>query len=244
VEVFWTILVIGGLLALMVYGFVEQSKDKAKSKGQLADFLKDIESMGGFEMTRLHKGPSVLLAIDSTSNQIAFATARDSKTTFVAASKIMSVSIYEDERSITHAHRGRQIGAAVVGNALAGSTGAIIGGLGAKAKSTDMVKRVTLRIEIDNPSKPLLDIDFLKSQTLRGGYVHEQTSKEARTWSSLVTAIMRKTEGAVHDGAVAPSQLTDGKLEKLSKLGQLRDSGVLTSEEFDQEKARILTKEQ
>lgn len=239
-EVFWTIVIIGGLLALMVYGFVEQSKDKAKSKDQLAEFLKNIESKSGFAKTRLHKGASVLVAIDSGSNQLAFAAAPDFRTTYVGANKIMSVSIYEDERSITHAHRGRQIGAAVVGNALGGSTGAIIGGLGAKAKSMDMVKRVTLRIELDNPSKPLLDIDFLKAQTLRGGYVHEQTSKEARTWSSLVTAIMRNSEDTEPAPVAAYPQPSGGKLEELSKLGQLRDSGVLTSEEFDKEKARIL----
>lgn len=157
----------------------------------------------------------------------------------------MSVAVYEDERSVTHANRGRQVGAAIVGNALAGSTGAIIGGLGAKAKSIDMVNRIILRIEIDNPSRPLLDLGFLKTPTKRGGYVHEQASREARTWSSLVTAIMRKSEEADSVSPVASplNDLTDSKLENLTKLSDLRERGALTPEEFEREKARILNRD-
>lgn len=228
----------------MIYGFVEKSKDKAKHKDRLALFSQDIEGRQGFDQSRLYKGPSGFVAIDSGSNQLAFATAPDYKTTFVGASKIMSVSIYEDQRSITHAHRGRQVGAALVGGAVAGSTGAIVGGLGSKAKSTDMVNSVALRVELDLPSKPLLDMPFLKTQTQRGGYVHEQTSKEARTWSSLITAIMRKSEEAAPALTPVRERPEDTTLEALAKLGQLRDQGILTTEEFDKEKARILARGQ
>jgi hypothetical protein len=40
--------------------------------------------------------------------------------------------------------------------------------------------------------------------------------------------------------AAAPAGGDDSKLEQLQKLGQLRDSGVLTAEEFEAEKQRIL----
>jgi hypothetical protein len=40
--------------------------------------------------------------------------------------------------------------------------------------------------------------------------------------------------------AQAPSGLTDQALDELGKLGTLKDQGVLTQEEFDAEKAKIL----
>ena len=38
----------------------------------------------------------------------------------------------------------------------------------------------------------------------------------------------------------APAGMTDSTIEQLTKLGQLRDSGVLTEEEFQAQKAKIL----
>ena len=38
----------------------------------------------------------------------------------------------------------------------------------------------------------------------------------------------------------APGGMTDDTIEQLTKLGQLRDSGVLTDDEFEQQKRRLL----
>ena len=38
----------------------------------------------------------------------------------------------------------------------------------------------------------------------------------------------------------APGGMTDNTIEQLTKLGQLHDSGVLTDDEFDQQKRRLL----
>jgi len=40
--------------------------------------------------------------------------------------------------------------------------------------------------------------------------------------------------------APAPGGMTDDTIEQLTKLGQLHDSGVLTDDEFDQQKRRLL----
>ena len=40
--------------------------------------------------------------------------------------------------------------------------------------------------------------------------------------------------------AAAPGGMTDDTIEQLTKLGQLRDAGVLTEDEFAQQKARLL----
>ncbi len=43
--------------------------------------------------------------------------------------------------------------------------------------------------------------------------------------------------GGASGGAAAPG---GGKIEQLKQLGELRDSGVLTPEEFEQEKQKVL----
>ncbi|MEJ1113274.1 SHOCT domain-containing protein [Paenarthrobacter sp. CCNWLY172] len=199
-----------------------------------------METQTGFTKKRWHADSLLAIALDPASNQLAYAEGPDYSAKFVDGRKIMSVTVYEDQRSITHANRGRQIGAAYVGHKVAGQAGAIIGGLGARQHSEDVVRRVTLRIELEDSTKPVIDIDFLTAAAPRGSVYHERANQEARTWSSLITAMMRATEAGKE---IEPS-VSDGpgesRLEQLTKLGQLRDSGVLTQAEFDQEKARIL----
>ncbi|WP_416429184.1 hypothetical protein [Paenarthrobacter nicotinovorans] len=85
----------------------------------------------------MHADTLMAIALDPTSNQLAYAEAPGYSTKFVDARKAISVTVYEDQRSITHAHRCRQIGAAYMGHKLAGSAGAIAGGLDARQLSGD-----------------------------------------------------------------------------------------------------------
>ena len=59
-------------------------------------------------------------------------------------------------------------------------------------------------------------------------------------WSSLITAMMRATEVGNETEKPVLEAPSESRLEQLSKLGKLRDAGILTQDEFDQEKARIL----
>jgi hypothetical protein len=49
-----------------------------------------------------------------------------------------------------------------------------------------------------------------------------------------------EAQQAAQQAAPAPGGMTDEKIEQLKKLGELRDSGVLTDEEFEAQKQQIL----
>ncbi len=49
-----------------------------------------------------------------------------------------------------------------------------------------------------------------------------------------------EAQQAVEEGAPAGAAKEDDTLEQLKKLGELRDSGVLTDEEFEAEKRKLL----
>jgi hypothetical protein len=53
-------------------------------------------------------------------------------------------------------------------------------------------------------------------------------------------AATAKANAETADGTAAPGEGTDDTLLRLEKLGKLRDSGVLSEHEFDDQKARIL----
>jgi ABC-type multidrug transport system fused ATPase/permease subunit len=63
----------------------------------------------------------------------------------------------------------------------------------------------------------------------RGGKMHERAAQQARRQDEEFRAYVQQAAG---------SQNTT---EQLAKLADLRDRGVITAEEFDREKAKILT---
>jgi hypothetical protein len=63
---------------------------------------------------------------------------------------------------------------------------------------------------------------------VRGGSMHERSVRQARQEDQAARAYIRE--------AAAPESSAD----QLAKLADLRDKGVITPEEFDREKAKIL----
>ncbi|MFJ4208536.1 SHOCT domain-containing protein [Paenarthrobacter sp. NPDC089675] len=239
-EVILFLLIVAGIMALLVRRSNERSKARAEHQGALAGFDSQMAARSGFEKTRWHADAFVAVALDSNSNQIAYAEAPNYLAKFVEARKLISVTVYEDQRSITHTHRGRQIGAAYIGNKVAGSAGAVIGALGARSHSEDQVNRVTLRIELEDATKPVLDVEFLRAPAPRASSFHEKANREARTWSSLITAMIRSIDEATPHPISPEMEVSGSRLEMLEKLATLKERGTLTQEEFEAEKARIL----
>lgn len=66
--------------------------------------------------------------------------------------------------------------------------------------------------------------------------------KSAARASSREAGQEERLESLEREQAAAPAQAApaESKVDQLTKLGQLRDSGVLTEEEFEAEKQKIL----
>jgi len=64
---------------------------------------------------------------------------------------------------------------------------------------------------------------------VRGGSMHERAAQQARQQDQEARAYIREAAG------------TGSSADQLAKLADLRDRGVITPEEFEREKAKILT---
>lgn len=89
----------------------------------------------------------------------------------------------------------------VAGGMLAGGIGAAIGGLSASSIQNEMVKSVTLKITVEDLSKPIHYIDFLPTQEVEGynsqGYkkdnnIIQQALKNAEYWHGVIDVIIKK----------------------------------------------------
>jgi hypothetical protein len=158
-------------------------------------------------------------------------------------SEILQSEIVEDGESITKTSRVSQIGGALIGGAVAGGIGAIVGGLSGTKKTTDSVRKITLQIIVDDISKPIRTITFLnKSYTLKKASVeYKEAYKKANHWHNLISVIIKKAdEDGKMNNVGSQSHLTGSVADELTKLSQLKKEGILTEAEFDSQKQKLL----
>lgn len=109
---------------------------------------------------------------------------------------IISSEIIKDDVSITKTSRGSQIGGALVGAAIAGGLGALIGGLSGTKVSHNEVKKLQLQITVDDLINPVYIITFLNSdkpiKTDDNNYL--SIEKELIHWHKLLSVIINRNE--------------------------------------------------
>jgi hypothetical protein len=199
-----------------------------------------------FSVSRLLHNDYDSIAFDSGRKKIAIFNKEFMAGRVYEAADIMSVEVYEDGRSISQASRTRQIGAAMVGNFIAGGAGALIGGLGARVSSRDEIHALTLRLTLDDVDFPIFDLQLNKSVVLKGSVRHSELSVLARGWASLLEATMRNSEPRSQTPDSVEEELPasfpmQSLADELGKLSALRASGMLTEEEFTRLKQRLIS---
>lgn len=118
------------------------------------------------------------------------------KLVLVDYSKILSVELFENAQSIYSTSRGGQVVGALVGGALLGGVGAVIGGLSSDKIKNQKVSKVELHIILDDISCPLIQFPLLGSGICEPEYettsiVYIDAIEKANLWLSRLKVIMK-----------------------------------------------------
>ena len=146
-------------------------------------------------------------------------------------SDILDYELIEDGNSISKGGVGR----AIVGGALFGGIGAIVGGsTGHKQKST--CSKLQVKITMNNMSYPTIYINFIEVETKKDGLLYKQLYSSAQETMSLLDIVVQKKSDN------APSAITQGNsvADEIVKFKELLDGGVITQTEFDAKKKQLL----
>jgi len=170
------------------------------------------------------------------------------KTTYNIRSSrdIISAELFEDGNAVTRSSRSNQIGRMAIGGLILGGVGVLIGGLSSERKSTNKVNIISLRITINSLEAPLHDIDFLKTETTKGGVYYNSVMQKARYWQGLLDVLIRRAdeEDRLVHGKVLQESLQSTKhnsiTDELIKLSDLKNKGVLSEDEFNHQKQKLL----
>lgn len=113
---------------------------------------------------------------------------------------IVQVELKEDEHSIVVTSRTSQIGGAIVGGALAGGFGAVIGGLSGKQKQKREVKKIEMLLTLDDLKTPYLKMKIVEFDrpTSTNSYPYPEKYEEAFSWFKLMEVIIKRSEAKVN----------------------------------------------
>lgn|GEM_PF-2332711 len=155
--------------------------------------------------------------------------------------EVVSVELFEDGTSVSRTERAAQAGGLLVGGLLLGGVGALVGGLSAPTATTRKVRLIELRMVLDDTAAPLHDVRFLRGETARGSAEHNAAMTEGRKWLAILDVAIRRVEAHSHSTlAGETAESASSAVNELQKLADLYSARMITTEEFEHLKHRLL----
>lgn len=151
---------------------------------------------------------------------------------------ILSSELFEDGEILTKTVRSSQVIGTAVGGVLLGGVGAVIGGLSGKKVEKGKIKRIELRLVVNDPANPVHDICFLHNEIKRDGTIYKTVSDKARQWQARLDVLIKRADS--EDKTINANDTSSSIADELKKLAELRDAGILSIDEFQQQKSRLL----
>lgn len=154
--------------------------------------------------------------------------------THVPAIMILSCEIIDDKSTITKGGVGR----AMIGAALAGGAGAIVGST--SRSSSNVCEYLAVQIITNNPDHRLITVPFIQTQIERDQFIYRTSFNQAMQLKACIISLMQQNNSATAQcGQKHQTQLA-GISSRLKELQSLNNSGLITDEEYQAKKQKII----
>ena len=166
-------------------------------------------------------------------------------------SDIIEVSYEENGSQLYTKSAGRTVGGAIVGGFLMGGAGAVVGGLSGASKQNKEIKNMDIKILLRSTSRTSCVLHFkdvdrvLKTKDDADRRLYETYVKNANQAKDVLSVIIDNAKQAstpiaqpIAQPVVAPA--SSSVADELAKLAKLKADGILTEEEFQAQKSKLL----
>ncbi|MBR6338318.1 MAG: SHOCT domain-containing protein [Ruminococcus sp.] len=156
-------------------------------------------------------------------------------------SDLISYELIEDGKTITKG--GVSIGRAVVGGALFGGVGAVIGGTSGKKVNNTICKVLSIKMTIKDFKNPTMYFNLLKYETQTDSLAYKNAYNTAQRILSVLDIIStynEKPSNSTTSSKTTSSSNMTSSIDEVKKLKELLDIGAITQEEFDTKKKQLL----
>jgi len=148
--------------------------------------------------------------------------------------KVIQSEIVVDGQTITK--QSGTIGRSIVGGVLAGGAGAIIGGTTGSTISNEKINSILVKITINDTINPVFKIIFLNVPTEKRSPAYDISFSTAERLHGIIAGIIKQADLDMSKTSNKSLTISD----ELVKLKKLLDDGVLTGEEFNNQKKKLL----
>ena len=162
-------------------------------------------------------------------------------------SDIIEVSYIENGDTMFTKSTGRTIGGAIVGGVLMGGAGAVVGGLSGDTKKKKEVKNMDVKILLRSTEETSCVLHFMESSSPLNSKDasfnarYEEFLKNANTAKDLLSVIIDDAKQTATQAVTQPvAPQSSSVADELAKLAKLKVDGILTEEEFQAQKAKLL----
>lgn len=247
---FWFILV----LALIIIAGVAQANSKKKEVSERKERLNKVQSsVDDFKPSVTVTGIDNLyrFSVDNDSQRVLLI--RNGMKTIIPFDKIMSVSIDEDNTQIMSKSSLRTVGGTLIGGALAGGAGAIVGGLSGNSTMKKKISKVQVVLKLRDLNNPSISIDCFNARTMTiegknevknsgmNGEIYSRGLKDAQKIADLIGVIIDQVDQV--QKTAQPSQKPQSSsdtIANLERLASLKEKGIITEAEFQMQKQQII----
>jgi hypothetical protein len=156
-------------------------------------------------------------------------------------SQIAEVTVLRDGTTISNTNRGSQLAGMAVGGLALGGLGALVGGVTGSTRTSETVKSLKIRIRVDDRDEPLHQVTFFTMDTGKGVKPDSVLIRHiVPTMDNIHAHLLNAMRNVVQSPAELPAKDSANSTEEISQLWQLHQSGALSLDEFNQQKARLL----
>lgn len=226
--------------------FILPGKSISKRKQEMELKLKSIDDFNSTQQIIGCDGKSGL-AIDEAQRKLCLITNNGTSVSqrVIGYKDILSVELFEGGTSVTKTVRSSQIGGALVGGLLLGGVGALVGGLSGKTETSGKINRIDLRLIVNDTNAPLHDLAFMNFADKKDGIIYTQAMQMARRWHGILEVLVKRADAEekgfdTKDREVQSALPSTSVADEIKKLADLHQSGLLTLDEFQQQKTRLL----
>ncbi|CUP44077.1 SHOCT domain-containing protein [Bacteroides thetaiotaomicron] len=133
----------------------------------------------------------------------------------------------------------RTMGGAIIGGIIGGKTGAIIGGLSGDYNSENKTNIIELKIVVKDISHPTHIVTFFDTNIHLPGEF-KQLANEAEKWYDRVCLIIDQIDSETQKQPNLQISTNSSLADELMKLHELMKNGILTEDEFNMQKKKLL----
>lgn len=250
------------LIALFIVSIVVVIVSAISDSEKVSNIIKDLDSVELsdplFDPSQSISSPDKThrMEIDEENKKVAIWTYGTPSIAKIYTYKdILAVEILEDGVTVNETSRTSQLGGALIGGVLAGGVGAVIGGLSGKSSSSSEITSVDMKIIFNDTKNPYYIINLISkkhdnydSPIKKGSSVHKSLMEKVHHWHGILGYAIQKSDEHSFNmkETIDLNKIKNTNTQKnsivtqLKELNELRKDGILTEEEFEQQKIKIL----